>query len=73
MPRTALTLATCSMLLLNGSMALAMMPAPSRCGDVDTVCVISLRMMEPPPQRPVDLMTRNEVAGGRVVLASSAR
>lgn len=56
MPRTALAFATTTMLLLNGSMASATMPLPSRCADAQSVCVISLRMMVPPPPRPVDLM-----------------
>ncbi|MCB1405927.1 MAG: hypothetical protein KDK01_06605 [Rhodobacteraceae bacterium] len=55
MPRIALALATAATLLLNGSVALATMPAPSRCTDREAVCVISLRMMVPPPARPADL------------------
>ncbi|WP_323037863.1 hypothetical protein [Pararhodobacter sp.] len=73
MPRTALALAATATLMLNGSMASATMPATSHCGDVETVCVISLRMMEAPPQRPVDLMTRHGSAEARLILASAPR
>jgi hypothetical protein len=62
MPRTALALAATATLLLNGSMASATMPAPASCGNAETVCIISLRMMERPPQRPADLLTRHAEA-----------
>ncbi|MCL4676246.1 MAG: hypothetical protein KJZ59_09530 [Pararhodobacter sp.] len=55
MPRTALVLAAFATMSLNGSVALATMPAPARCSNPETVCVISLRMMAPPPPRPTNL------------------
>lgn len=61
-PKAALALATTAILLLNGSMASATMPAPARCGNAQSVCVISLRMMAPPPPRPSDLLAQQHAA-----------
>ena len=52
MTRALLALALLSALLLPGSMALASVPS---CHDRASVCVMPLRMMSPPPPRPVDL------------------
>ncbi|MCB1397934.1 MAG: hypothetical protein H6898_14820 [Rhodobacter sp.] len=64
----ALTLA--ATLLLNGSMALATMPTP--CAPPGTgVCAVPLRMMTPPPPRPLDLMARHQRAAPVVFLTAA--
>lgn len=73
MPRSVLAFAAAATLLLNGSMASATLPAPSRCGNVEAVCVIALRMMERPPARPVDLMAQHTAPQARITLASASR
>jgi len=76
MPRTALALAATATLLLNGSMALATVPAqlptPSRCSEFGAVCVISLRMMSPPPARPADLI-KTEASDSAMVVTAETR
>ncbi|HPD93970.1 MAG: hypothetical protein H6900_00580 [Rhodobacter sp.] len=52
MTRALLALALLFALSLPGSMALASVPS---CHDRASVCVMPLRMMSPPPPRPVDL------------------
>lgn len=56
MTRTALALATLLTLMLNGSLASAA-ATPLACTH-DGVCVISLRMLTPPPPRPANLIER---------------
>ena len=68
MARTALALATLLTLTLNGSMALASMPV---CGQTPGVCALSLRMMTPPPPRPVDLALRHAERGAMIIPVSS--
>ncbi|PVH30491.1 hypothetical protein [Pararhodobacter oceanensis] len=58
------------MFLLNGSMASATMPAVASCSDPQSVCVISLRMMAPPPARPATLMAQQDGARAQLVLAT---
>lgn len=68
--RPLLALATLALLLLNGSMALATMPSP--CAPPGAgVCEISLRMMTPPPPRPLDLMVRRQGAAPTLVLTAA--
>lgn len=52
MTRTALALAALLTLFLNGSIAVAAIPACSGGG----ACTLPLGMMTPPPPRPVDLV-----------------
>ncbi len=56
MTRAVLAFATLITLTLNGSMAMATMPA---CGQTPGVCAVPLRMMTPPPPRPADLALRH--------------
>lgn len=56
MTRAALALATLLTLTLNGSLASAA-AQPLACTR-DGVCVISLRMLAPPPHRPANLAER---------------
>lgn len=56
MTRAALALATLLTLMLNGSLASAA-ATPLAC-TTDGVCVISLRMLSPPPRRPENLAER---------------
>lgn len=72
MPRTALALAAIATLTLNGSMASATMPAPAACGEPNSVCEISLRLMSPPPPRPADLMIRHTAHASIVQIAAAS-
>jgi len=69
MPRAAL--AAIATLLLNGSMAMATMPAPATCSAEQRVCEISLRMMTPPPPRPADLRVQASADANSLRIAAT--